>query len=338
MTPRHQHRRARISSLGVYVPERVMTNAAFEKLVDTSDEWIRTRTGIRKRHVVEPGTPSSQLALQACRRALARRELPAAEIDLIIVATVTPDTIFPATACVLQHELKATRAWGFDVSAACSGFLYALTLGAQFIQSGSHARVLVVGVDVMSSIVDYRDRATCVLFGDGAGAVLLEPSEDETGILDFYHEVDGSGGAFLRMPAGGSARPASHQTVDERLHFVHQEGGQVFKYAARKMAEVSETVLHRNAFNPDDLDLLVPHQANLRIIDATRERLGLPEAKLVKNVQDYGNTTAATVPLALASALDQGRLGHQDLVVLAAVGAGYTAGAVLLRWSGFDWR
>jgi 3-oxoacyl-[acyl-carrier-protein] synthase-3 len=314
-----------------------MTNADIEKLVDTSDEWIRTRTGIRKRHVVEPGTPSSELALQACRRALERRDLPPAEVDLIIVATVTPDMMFPATACLLQHKLKATRAWGFDVSAACSGFLYALTLGAQFVQNGTHARVLVVGVDVMSSIINYEDRTTCVLFGDGAGAALLEPSPDDTGILDFYHEVDGSGGSFLRMPAGGSACPASHETVDKRQHFVHQEGGQVFKYAVRKMAEVTETVLHRNAFSPDDLDLFVAHQANLRIIEATQERLGLPDEKVVKNIQDYGNTTAATVPLALATALDQKRLAHDSLVALAAVGAGYTVGALLLRWSGFDW-
>jgi 3-oxoacyl-[acyl-carrier-protein] synthase-3 len=333
----HHHRRARISSLGVYVPERVLTNAELEKMVDTSDEWIRTRTGIRERHVVEPGTPASDLALEACRRALRRRDLPAAEVDLIIVATVTPDTLFPSTACVLQHKLKATRAWGFDVSAACSGFLYALTLGAQFIQSGTHARVLVVGVDVMSSIIDYRDRTTCVLFGDGAGAALLEPSTDDTGILDFYHEVDGSGGPYLRMPAGGSSRPASHETVDQGLHFVRQEGAQVFKFAVRKMAEVTETVLHRNAFSPDDLDLFVAHQANLRIIEATQERLGLPEEKVVKNIQDYGNTTAATVPLALATALDQRRLADNHLVALAAVGAGYTVGAVLLRWSAFDW-
>jgi 3-oxoacyl-[acyl-carrier-protein] synthase-3 len=331
------HRRARISSLGVYVPERVLTNADLEKLVDTNDEWIRTRTGIRERHVVEPGTPASELALEACRRALRRRDLPAAEVDLIIVATITPDTLFPSTACVLQHKLKATRAWGFDVSAACSGFLYALTLGAQFVQSGAHARVLVVGVDVMSSIINYQDRATCVLFGDGAGAALLEPSEDDTGILDFYHEVDGSGGPYLRMPAGGSACPASHETVEKRLHFVQQEGAQVFKYAVRKMAEVTETVLHRNAFSPDDLDLFVTHQANLRIIEATQERLGLPEEKVVKNIQDYGNTTAATVPLALATALDQRRLADNDLVALAAVGAGYTVGGMLLRWSAFDW-
>lgn len=330
-------RRARITSLGRYVPERVLTNADLAKIVDTSDEWIRTRTGIRKRHIVEPGTPTSELAVRACQDALDRRGLHAAEVDLIVVATITPDMAFPATACILQDKLQAVRAWGFDVSAACSGFPYALTVGAQFIQSGAHERVLVVGADVMSSIVDYQDRTTCVLFGDGAGAVLLEASEDETGILDFAHEVDGSGGGLLRLPAGGSALPASHETVDRRQHFVRQEGGRVFKFAVRKMAEASTNVLVRNAIAPEDLDLLVVHQANERIVDATRERLGLPKRKVVKNIQDYGNTTAATIPLALGTALDDGRLKPGNLVVLTAVGAGLTVGTVLLRWSEVDW-
>ena len=332
-----RRRRARITSLGRYVPERVLTNADLAKMVDTSDEWIRTRTGIRKRHIVEPGTPTSELAVRACQDALDRRGLHAAEIDLIVVATVTPDMAFPATACILQDKLQAVRAWGFDVSAACSGFPYALTIGAQFIQCGTHERVLVVGADVMSSIVDYQDRTTCVLFGDGAGAVLLEASEDETGILDFAHEVDGSGGGLLSLPAGGSALPASHETVDRRQHFIRQEGGRVFKFAVRKMAEASTNLLVRNAIAPEDLDLLVVHQANERIVDATRERLGLPKRKVVKNIQDYGNTTAATIPLALGTALDDGRLKPGNLVVLAAVGAGLTVGTVLLRWSGVDW-
>jgi len=330
-------RRARITSLGRYVPERVLTNADLAKIVDTSDEWIRTRTGIRQRHIVEPGTPTSELAVRACQDALDRRGLHAAEVDLIVVATITPDMAFPSTACILQDKLKAVRAWGFDVSAACSGFPYALTIGAQFIQSGAHERVLVVGADVMSSIVDYQDRTTCVLFGDAAGAVLLEASEDETGILDFAHEVDGSGGGLLSLPAGGSALPASHETVDRRQHFIRQEGGRVFKFAVRKMAEASTNLLVRNAIAPEDLDLLVVHQANERIVDATRERLGLPKRKVVKNIQDYGNTTAATIPLALGTALDDGRLKPGNLVVLAAVGAGLTVGTVLLRWSEVDW-
>jgi 3-oxoacyl-[acyl-carrier-protein] synthase-3 len=329
--------RAAITAVGRYVPERVMTNADLEKLVETSDEWIRTRTGIRQRHIAEPGTPTSDLATHAARMALEKRGMGAEELDLIIVGTVTPDTIFPATACVLQDKLQAKKAWAFDISAACSGFLYALTMGAQFIQSGSHRKVLVVGADVMSSIIDYKDRTTCVLFGDGAGAVLLEPATDGTGILDFYHEVDGSGGRYLNMPGGGSARPATHETVDQRLHYVRQDGPHVFKYAVRKFAEASQVVLQRNRLTPADVDLFVAHQANLRIIDASRERLGLPEEKVVKNIDRYGNTTAATIPLALGTALDEGRLRPGHLVLLASVGAGLTVGATLVRWSGVRW-
>jgi 3-oxoacyl-[acyl-carrier-protein] synthase-3 len=315
-----------------------MTNADLEKIVDTTDEWIRTRTGIEQRHVVEPGTPTSELAVRAARDALERRGIAAADVDLIIVATVTPDMIFPATACLVQDKLKATKAWGFDISAACSGFLYALTMGAQFVETGTHAKVLVIGADVMTSILDYQDRTTCVLFGDGAGAVLLEPSEDETGILDFLHEVDGSGACYLNMPAGGSARPASHETVDKRMHVVRQEGQHVFKYAVRKFAETSRNLLARNGLTSEQVDLFVAHQANLRIIDAARDRLGLPDAKVVKNIREYGNTTAATIPLALGTALDQERLHRGDLVLLASVGAGFTVGSVLVRWSGLDDR
>jgi 3-oxoacyl-[acyl-carrier-protein] synthase-3 len=315
-----------------------MTNADLEKIVDTSDEWIRTRTGIQQRHVVEPGTPTSELCVKAAREALERRGIGAADLDLIVVATVTPDMIFPATACLVQDKLKATRAWGFDISAACSGFLYALTVGAQFVETGTHKKVLVIGADVMTSILDYQDRTTCVLFGDGAGAVLLEPSEDDTGILDFFHEVDGSGACYLNMPAGGSARPASHETVDKRMHVVRQEGAHVFKYAVRKFAETSRHLLERNGLTTEQVDLFVAHQANLRIIDAARDRLGLPDAKVVKNIHEYGNTTAATIPLALGTALDQGRLRRGDLALLASVGAGFTVGAVLLRWSGLEDR
>jgi len=329
--------RAAITAVGRYVPERVLTNADLEKLVDTSDEWIRTRTGIRQRHIAEPGTPTSDLAARAARQALEKRGIGAEELDLIVVGTVTPDMIFPATACVLQDKIGARNAWAFDISAACSGFTYALSIGAQFIRSGAHRRVLVVGADVMSSIIDYKDRSTCVLFGDGAGAVLLEPSTDDTGILDFYNEVDGSGACHLHMPAGGSARPASRETVDQRLHYVRQDGPHVFKYAVRKFAEATLTLLERNGLRPSDLDLFVAHQANLRIIDASKERLGLPDEKVVKNIEQYGNTTAATIPLALATALDQGRLRRGHLVVLSSVGAGLTVGTVLLRWSGVPW-
>jgi len=327
-------RRVRITALGRYVPERVMTNADLEKIVDTSDAWIHTRTGIRQRHVVAPGTPTSELCVKAARQALEQRGMAASELDLIVVATVTPDMVFPATACLVQDKLKAARAWGFDLSAACSGFLYALTVAAQFVATGTHRRVMVIGADVMTSILNYQDRATCVLFGDGAGAVILEASDDDCGILDSLHEIDGSGGRFLYMPAGGSARPASHETVDMKQHTVHQEGPHVFKYAVRKMAEVSRAIVEKNGFTPDQIDLFVAHQANLRIIDAARDRLGIPESKVVKNIDRYGNTTAATIPLALGTALDEGRLQDGHLVLLASVGAGFTVGSVLLRWGG----
>jgi 3-oxoacyl-[acyl-carrier-protein] synthase-3 len=330
-------RRAAITALGTHVPERVVTNADLEKVVDTSDEWIRTRTGIERRHVVEPGTPTSAIAALAARDALRRRGMAADELELIIVATVTPDMLFPATACLVQDRIGAKRAWGFDVSAACSGFLYALSVGAQFVQAGTHRKVMVIGADVMTSILDYQDRSTCVLFGDGAGAVILEPREDGSGVLDFSHEVDGSGACYLNMPAGGSLRPATHETVDERLHYIKQQGQHVFKYAVRKFAEASEQLLLRNDLTGTDVDLFVAHQANIRIIEAAQHRMGLPEAKVVKNIHEYGNTTAATIPLALATALDQKRLQKGDTVLLAAVGAGFTVGALLLRWSGVPW-
>jgi 3-oxoacyl-[acyl-carrier-protein] synthase-3 len=330
-------RRARITSLGRYVPERVVTNADLEKIVNTNDEWIRTRTGIEQRRWADPGTPTSELAVKAARECLERRGLDPAELDLIVVATVTPDTVFPATACVLQEKLKAKRAWGFDISAACSGFVYALTMGAQFVETCAHDKVLVVGADVMTSILDMQDRTTCVLFGDGAGAVLVEPSEDENGLLDFYHEVDGEGGCHLNMPAGGSARPTSHETVEQRLHYVRQDGAHVFKYAVRKFADATRHLLARNGLTPDDVDLFVAHQANVRIIDAARERLGLPESKVVKNIHRYGNTTAATIPLALGTALEEGRLRRGDLVLMASVGAGFTVGTLLVRWSDLAW-
>jgi len=326
--------RAKITALGTYAPPRLLTNADLEKMVDTSDAWIRERTGICVRHIVDPGVATSDLAVEASQRALQQRGISAKEIEAILVATVTPDTFFPATACLVQHRLGAAGAWGFDLSAACSGFLYALSTGAQFIVSGTHQKVLVVGADVMSSIINYEDRATCVIFGDGAGAVLLEPSEsDDIGILDFLHEVDGSGGPCLQMPAGGSRRPASIETVQKKMHYVHQDGPQVFKFAVRKMYEICAAILKRNGLKASDVDLFIPHQANRRIIEATAERMGLGCDKVLINIDRYGNTTAGTIPLATADALEQGRLRKGSLVLYAAAGAGYTVGATLVRWA-----
>src|SRR5271154_3873893 len=325
---------AKITGVAGYVPPRVVTNLDIEKLVDTNDEWIRTRTGIRERHYADPGMATSHLGTEAAKKLLAAKGVRPEEIELIILATVTPDMLFPATACLIQDRLGATNAWGFDLSAACSGFVYALTIGAQFVGAGTHKKVLVIGADVMTSILDFTDRATCVLFGDGAGAVLVEPATTEAeGILDFANDIDVAGGCNLFMPAGGSLHPASHETVEKRMHFVHQEGAQVFKYAVRRMSELAVNILERNGFTSRDLALVVPHQANLRIIRAMQERLGVDDSKIVVNIEHYGNTTAGTIPLGLRDAVEQGRLKKGDLVLLVAVGAGYTAGAILLRWA-----
>jgi len=326
-------KRAKITALGTYVPPRVMTNSDFEKIVETSDEWIVSRTGIRERHVVDKGVATSDLAVEATKRALAERGINANEIEAIIVATVTPDMLFPSTACIVQHKLGIEKVWGFDLSAACSAFVYALQTGAQFVATGAHKKVLVVGADVMSSILDYTDRATCILFGDGAGAVILEASEDGAGIIDFEHEVDGSGACALYMPGGGSLNPSTHETVDKKMHFVHQEGQSVFKFAVKKMAEVCETLLLRNNVQASDIDCFIPHQANQRIIKATSERLGLKPESVVINIDRYGNTTAGTIPLAMQTAREEGKLKKGDLVLLASVGAGFTVGATLLRWT-----
>ena len=327
-------RRAKITALGRYVPPKVVTNHDLANRVATTHDWIVERTGIIERHMVEPGTPTSELAAQAVGEMLQRRGIEADEIEVIIVATVTPDMFFPSTACMVQKKVRASRAWGFDVSAACSGFLYALTVGAQFIESGAHKKVVVIGADVMSSIIDFEDRTTCVLFGDGAGAVLLEPSEsDDVGILDYKHEIDGTGGEFLYMPGGGSLNPSTKETVDRKMHYVHQEGQPVFKYAVRKMGEISRGILERNHIEAGDVDLFIAHQANLRIISAAADKLGLDENKVVKNIHKFGNTTAATIPLAVGDALDDGRLKKGSLVLFAAVGAGYTVGSVLTRWA-----
>jgi 3-oxoacyl-[acyl-carrier-protein] synthase-3 len=324
---------AKITGVAGYIPPKVLTNADLEKMVATNDEWIRTRTGIRERHIAESGVASSHLAVEATTALLAQTKTDPADIELIILASVTPDMMFPATACLIQDRIGAKKAWGFDLSAACSGFAYALTVGAQFVGSGAHKKVLVIGSDKMSSILDYTDRATCILFGDGAGAVLLEPAGDNEGILDFEHDVDGSGGQYLYMPGGGSLHPSTAETVEKNMHCVHQEGSQVFKYAARRMAEMSTRLLERNGFTKDDLALLVPHQANLRIIRAAQERLGVDDTKVLVNIDRYANTTAGTIPLGLWDAVKQGRLRKGDLVLIVTVGAGYTTGGVLLRWA-----
>ena len=325
--------RAKITALGTYVPPKIMTNKDFEKIVETSDEWILTRTGIRERHIAGKGVATSDLAVEAAKNALTERGIDGSEIEAVVVATVTPDMLFPSTACLVQHKLGMKGVWGFDLSAACSAFVYALQAGAQFVQTGAHKKVLVIGSDVMSSILDYTDRATCILFGDGAGAVILEPSTDGSGLIDFEHEIDGSGACSLYMPGGGSLHPATRETVEKKMHFVHQDGQAVFKFAVRKMAEVCETLLARNHVNASDIDCFIPHQANQRIIKATAERLGLKPESVIINIDRYGNTTAGTIPLAMQTAREEGRLKKGDLVLLASVGAGFTVGATLLRWT-----
>jgi 3-oxoacyl-[acyl-carrier-protein] synthase-3 len=326
--------RAKISALGTYVPPRLLTNDDLEKMVETSHDWIMERTGIRERHIVDKGTATSDLAVEAAKKALAHRGMVPTDVEVIIVATVTPDMFFPSTACLVEDKLGAKGAWGFDISAACSAFVYALQTGAQFIATGAHKKVMVIGADVMSSIIDYTDRATCIIFGDGAGAMILEAAEDDSvGIIDYLHEIDGSGGCSLYMPGGGSLNPSTHETVDQKMHYVHQDGQAVFKFAVRKMAEVCEKILERNGFKGSDVKTFIPHQANKRIILATAERLNMHLENVIINIDRYGNTTAATIPLAMETACQEGKLKKGDLVLLASVGAGFTVGATLLRWA-----
>ena len=327
--------RAKITALGCYVPPRILTNQDLEKLVETNNEWIIERTGIRERHIADPGMATSDLAFEAARCALAKRGIPATDLNAIIVCTVTPDMLFPSTVCLVQNRLGARGAWGFDLIAACSGFVYGLTTAAHLVCGGAHKKVLVIGADTMSRIIDYTDRSTCVLFGDGAGAFLLEPADEgeDAGFIDFLGEVDGSGAQYLKMPAGGSRMPASHETVDARLHYVKQEGQQVFKYAVRKMYETCRDLLARNGYTGADVGMLIPHQANKRIVQAAADRLGIEPARVMLNIDRYGNTTAGTIPLATRDAVEEGRLKKGDLVVFAAVGAGYTVGASLWRWA-----
>lgn len=328
-------RRAKITALGTYVPPRVLSNFDLEKMVDTTNEWILERTGIRERHLVDKGVAASDLAVEAAKICLANRGIDAKEVECIIVGTVTPDMMYPSTACLVQHKLGVPNTWGFDISAGCSGFLFSLTTGAKFIESGQYKKVLVIGADVNSSMIDYKDRATCIIFGDGAGAVLLEPTEDgeAVGIIDHVHQVEGVGGQYLYMPGGGSLHPASKETVEQNMHVVHQDGQNVFKYAVKKMSEMTEKVLLRNHLTGADVDCFIAHQANRRIIVATAERLKMPMDKVIINIEKYGNTTAGTIPLAMQTALDEGKLKKGNNVLLAAVGAGFTSGATLLKWA-----
>jgi 3-oxoacyl-[acyl-carrier-protein] synthase III len=322
-----------IKSLATYVPPRLLTNADLERMVDTTDEWILQRTGIRERHIVDPGVATSDLGREAAVKAIERAGLTPDDIGLIIVGTVTPDMMFPSTACLIQHKIGAHHAWGFDLSAACSAFTYSVTTASQIVSTGAHDHALVVGADVMSSIIDYKDRSTCVLFGDGAGACVVSAAgSDDGAILDFEHEIDGSGGSALCMPAGGSLHPPTHETIDKRMHYVKQDGATVFKFAVRKTEEIARRLLDRNGLTPADLDLFVSHQANRRIIQAATEKLGVDPNKVIINIERFGNTTAATIPLALNDAVCSGRLKKGHLVLLASVGAGFTVGAVLVRW------
>lgn len=322
-----------ITALGQFYPERVVTNHDLAKVMDTTDEWITTRTGIQERRWVEPGIGSSDLGAEALKNALAQRGIGAEELDAIIVCTVTPDHFFPSTAALIQTKIGATKAFGFDLNAACSGFLFGLTTGASLVAGGGYKRVAVVGAEVMSSIIDKTDRNTAVLFGDGAGAAIIEEVEEGYGILDFEHRIDGMGAPYLCMPAGGSKEPSSVESVQAGRHFVHQQGKEVFKHAVREMAEASRLMIDRNHINPDDLKLFVPHQANTRIMDAAAKRLELPHDRMANNIAYFANTTAATIPTAMLQSLEAGKVKKGDLVIFSAFGAGFTWGATLLRWA-----
>jgi 3-oxoacyl-[acyl-carrier-protein] synthase III len=326
--------RAKITGVAGYVPPRVLTNAELEKMVDTTNEWIVERVGIRERHIADKGVAASDLAVEAVKKLQAHHPFDLQEVDLIVLGTVTPDMMYPSTACLVQDKLGMKDTWGFDVSAGCSGFLYALNVGTKFVESGKYKKVLVIGSDVNSSMTDFTDRAVCIIFGDGAGAVLLEPARDgEAGIIDHVAQIEGMGGQFLYMPGGGSLNPASHETVDQKMHYIHQDGKNVFKYAVKKMVEMTERVLEKNGLSGTDVDCFIAHQANRRIITATAERLGMPMEKVIVNIDRYGNTTAGTIPLAMETALQEGKLEKGSLVLVAAVGAGFTSGATLMRWA-----
>ena len=325
---------AKISGVGKYLPEKVLTNQDLEKLVDTNDEWIVSRTGISERRIVADGEATSHMSINAINELLETTDTDVNEIDVIIVATVTPDRFFPSTACIVQERIGAKNCWGFDLSAACSGFVFGLNTASRFIESGAYKKVIVVGVDAMSTIMNYKDRNTCILFGDGAGAVLVEPSEEEGfGIIDSMSLIDGSGGDYLYMPAGGSEKPATHETIDSDEHYLHQDGKKVYIDAVKGMADISAKILERNGLNGEDIDVFIPHQANKRIIDSAAKRLNIDPSKVIINIAKYGNTTAGTIPLGIYDAVKDGKLKKGDVTVLAAFGAGYTLGSTLIKWS-----
>lgn len=325
-------RRATITGLGKYVPPKVLTNKDLEKMVDTSDEWITTRTGIKERHIADNDVPASELGLKAAREALQDSGLTAEELDLILVATVTPDMLFPATACIIQEKLGATKAATFDLEAGCSGFIYGLSVAASFIESGMYENILVIGTEILSKITDWEDRSTCVLFGDGAGAAVLQPTE-KGGLLAFDLGADGSGANTLYLPGGGSLNPADETTIKEKMHYLKMEGNQVFKFAVKRMGQASLDVLKKANLKPEDVDLLVPHQANTRIIDAAAKRLNLGEDKVFVNLPKYGNTSSASIPIALVEARENGLVNNGDIIVLVAFGAGLTWASTVIEWN-----
>ena len=323
---------ATVTATAHSVPDKVMTNSYLEAIVDTSDEWIRTRTGIVQRHVVDESEATSDISTEIAKNLLAKRGIGPEEIDVIIVGTVTPDHFTPSTAAIVQKNINAKNAWGFDLSAACSGFLYGLVTGANFIESGQHKKVMVIGVDTMTSILDFQDRDTCVIFGDGGGGVILEPTSHSNGIIDSIMRMDGSGGDYLIVPGGGSRIPATIDSVKDRKHYIKQDGKTVFKHAVKGMAEVSEKILSNNNLTGKDVALFIPHQANKRIIDAAAERCGIPKDRVLINIDKFGNTTAGTIPIALDEAVNSGRIQEREYVLLSAFGAGFTWGSILMRW------
>lgn len=326
--------RAIITGVGHFVPDRKLTNNDLKQLVETNDEWIISRTGIKERRILEKDKGVSYMAVKAAEMVLDQRNISAAELDLIIVATSTPDTMLSATAAIVQKELKAVNCWGFDLNAACAGFVYALSVASQFVENGKHKKVMVIGADKMSAMIDYKDRNTCILFGDGAGAALLEPSnEDNLGIEDFILHLDGSGNKYLNIAAGGSLLPASHKTVDKRMHYVYQDGKTVFKRAVIGMADVTTKIMKKNKLTNNDIKLLIPHQANLRIINAVAKKLEFNQDKVFINLNKYGNTTAATIPLAMSEAYRKGIISKGDWIILSTFGAGFAWGSLLLKWA-----